>query len=246
MNCHYHADLPIARECRSCHHLICAECVVPVGEDALCKSCVAEQLLKTKSAAPKPHVHHAPPVTPHKQAMNTLHHKDEALHAPLKSGFLTVFFSFLPGLGHYYLGLSKRGLNLMVMFFGLIFLVSLTPNVLNFPIGLGFPILWFYAQFDALKYRSLINQGASFADEPVLPQMMRYINIKYLGWLIAMIAVMGIFSNLLDIMPIDYTVNKMIRQLFSAAVLLGVGFWILKSKNIPFVPKEESEERNHA
>ncbi|PWK13743.1 hypothetical protein [Tumebacillus permanentifrigoris] len=249
MHCHTHTDQPVARECRSCHHLICAECVVLVGEDALCKSCVAQQLLSRNTyqqAKPQPTVHLHKTTDPQAEAMNTLLHKDEALHRPVKSGFLTVLFSLLPGLGHYYLGLEKRGLNLMLMFFGLIFLVSIVPNVVNFPVGLGFPILWFYSQFDALKFRTLINQGANYRDEPILPQMMRYVNLKYLGWLLALFAVMGIFSNLLDILPIDYTMKAMIKQLTSAFVLLAIGFWILKGKSVPFLPREESEDRNHA
>ncbi|KEO84541.1 hypothetical protein [Tumebacillus flagellatus] len=254
MHCHYHPEHSVARECRVCHHLICTECIIEVGEDALCKSCVAEQLLKAQAVPERPQVRPelqaagkaGASVPPHQQAVQAVRDKDQDLNRPIKSGFLTVLFSCLPGLGHYYLGMEKRGLNLMVLFFGLIFLVAIIPSVVTFPLGLGFPILWFYSQFDALKYRSLINLGATIEDKPVIPQMMRFVTYRHLGWLLAILAMMGIVSNLLNMVPMDYTVRGTIRELLSALVLLAIGFWILKGKDISFVPREESEERNHA
>ncbi|MBL0386099.1 hypothetical protein JJB07_05475 [Tumebacillus sp. ITR2] len=250
MHCHNHPEHEVARECRACHHLICAECIVEVGAEVMCKSCVAERLLTMQAGQqqrPQARLQKsAAEANPHLQAVKTLHDKDEALNRPLKSGFLTVLFSCLPGLGHYYLGLEKRGLNLMVMFFSLIFLVSIIPNIVTFPLGLGFPILWFYAQFDALKYRSLINEGAFYEDKAVIPQMMRFVTYKHLGALLAFLALMGMVGNLLNMVQIEYTLRETIKQLLSGLVLLGVGFWILKGKNVPFVPREESEDRNHA
>lgn len=251
MQCHHHPDRSVERECRACHHLICSECVVLVGEDAICKSCVADQLLRTQLAqeaksTASPHVRLEKQPEPHDQAMDALREKEEALYRPQKSSFLTVLFSCLPGLGHYYLGLEKRGLNLMILFFGLIFLVTVTPSVLNFPLGLAFPVLWFYSQFDALKYRTLIAQGVTYKDEPVIPQMMRFVNLKYLGWLLTIIALLGVFRNLLTFLVVDYNMQRMITEILSAFVLLGIGFWIIKGKNVPFVPKEESEDHHHA
>ena len=42
-----------------------------------------------------------------------------------KSGFLTFCFACLPGAGEMYLGYMKRGLSVMIAFWGLIFVASL-------------------------------------------------------------------------------------------------------------------------
>lgn len=64
-----------------------------------------------------------------------------------KNRFLTFVTSLIPGAGHMYLGLMKKGLLLMT-FFGLS--ISLC-DFLQFNL-LGFipPVIWFYCFFDAL------------------------------------------------------------------------------------------------
>lgn len=72
-----------------------------------------------------------------------------------KSAFVTFILSFLPGAGHMYLGLNKRGLQFMAAFFGTIFLIDL----LHIELLLAFVlvIVWFYSMFDALQMTSRIN-----------------------------------------------------------------------------------------
>ncbi len=65
-----------------------------------------------------------------------------------KSKFLTVIFSFLPGVGHFYLGWMERGLQFLITFFLCIYLLDLTGLSL---FGLLLPIIWFYSLFDALQ-----------------------------------------------------------------------------------------------
>ena len=67
-----------------------------------------------------------------------------------KSTFLTILFSFLPGAGHMYLGLIKQGIQLMVLFFGTIFLSSLTVSFFGnvFSLLLFFlPVFFCYSIF---------------------------------------------------------------------------------------------------
>ena len=46
-----------------------------------------------------------------------------------KSGFLTFCFACLPGAGEMYLGYMKRGLSVMIAFWGLIFVASLLNSI---------------------------------------------------------------------------------------------------------------------
>lgn len=65
-----------------------------------------------------------------------------------KSRFWLFLFSLLPGCGQMYLGYSKRGVSLGLLFFGTIFLSSLAGLT---EIGFLLPVLWFYSFFDAMN-----------------------------------------------------------------------------------------------
>lgn len=75
---------------------------------------------------------------------------------PNPSKFLTFLFSLLPGAGHMYLGLMKRGLSFMILFFGAIaaaFLSgSLNLSIFMYIFALVIPIVWFAAFFDLWRY----------------------------------------------------------------------------------------------
>lgn len=69
--------------------------------------------------------------------------------------FFTILLSFIPGLGHFYLGLMQRGLSFLMAFFGLstvlIFTAAITRQEGVF-IFLGLlPIIWLYCMFDAVQ-----------------------------------------------------------------------------------------------
>lgn len=97
-----------------------------------------------------------------------------------KSTFLTILFSFLPGAGHMYLGLIKQGIQLMVLFFGTIFLSSLTVSFFGnvFSLLLFFlPFFFCYSIFDAVTKKNLINQ------QLVDPRQMAQENLGIFEWL---------------------------------------------------------------
>lgn len=71
-----------------------------------------------------------------------------------KSKFLTFVLSFfVPGLGHLYLGLNRRGLTFMATFFGCIAFAWVLTLLAPFAIA----IVWFYALFDALQQATMVN-----------------------------------------------------------------------------------------
>ncbi|MNJ47552.1 hypothetical protein D3C77_427110 [compost metagenome] len=69
--------------------------------------------------------------------------------------FYTILLSFVPGLGHFQLGLMQRGLSFLISFFGLItimFVVTGLTNQTVFLLFLGLlPIIWLYCMFDAVQ-----------------------------------------------------------------------------------------------
>ena len=74
-----------------------------------------------------------------------------------KSGFFTFCFGLVPGMGQMYLGYMKRGVSLMLMFCGIIF-VSALLNIGLLCIVL--PVIWAYALFDALNLRTQTPEQA--------------------------------------------------------------------------------------
>jgi hypothetical protein len=79
--------------------------------------------------------------------------KKEAFLVVHKSKFATFLLSLIPGVGHLYLGLNKRGLQLLIGAFACISFIPTFPLI--FPFALT--VIWFYGLFDALQKVTMMN-----------------------------------------------------------------------------------------
>lgn len=87
-----------------------------------------------------------------------------------KSKKLAMFLALLPGAGHMYLGLQRRGLQFMAVFLFSIYVL----DVLYLSIFLYFiPILWFYSFFDALQQVSRYDSG-EIRDVPLVEWLINH------------------------------------------------------------------------
>lgn len=82
--------------------------------------------------------------------------------------FCTVILSFVPGLGHLYMGLVQRGVSFLAAFFGLttalVFLTAFTGEE-TFLMFLGvLPIIWIYGMFDAVQLAGRKSRGENLRD----------------------------------------------------------------------------------
>jgi hypothetical protein len=166
-----------------------------------------------------------------------------------KSTFLTFILSGLPGLGHLYLGLNKRGLQFMVSAFACIVLITFIPIVFPFVLA----ILWFYSLFDALQKAALINayvaqQGKTDAKvplnpvgEPVLSDLDHtVISLEALQgksklapvWLGGLCIVIGLLVLIRQVFPGVWTVllSAHVGSVLLAAVLIGFGIWLIRAQ----------------
>lgn len=86
--------------------------------------------------------------------------------------FRTILLSFIPGLGHFQLGLMNRGLTLLIGFFGsmtMILFVSFLANQDGFLVFFGaLPIIWLYGMFDAIRMVTRKQQGETLIDRTIL------------------------------------------------------------------------------
>ena len=89
--------------------------------------------------------------------------------------FYTILLSFIPGLGHFQLGLMQRGLSFLIAFFGLatilMFLAGLT-NESIFLLFLGMlPIIWLYCMFDVVQLVHRKQAGEMLRDRTLFEEL---------------------------------------------------------------------------
>lgn len=86
--------------------------------------------------------------------------------------FYTIILSFVPGLGHFQLGLMNRGLSFLATFFGLavmIFFVAILSKRSEFLVFLAIlPVIWVYGFFDAMQQLNKKQRGEQLVDRTIL------------------------------------------------------------------------------
>jgi hypothetical protein len=85
--------------------------------------------------------------------------------------FYTIVLSFIPGLGHFQIGLMNRGLTLLASFLGLAVMVIFVTAMSNrgeFMVFLaGLPIIWVYGFFDAVQQVNKKQSGEELVDRTI-------------------------------------------------------------------------------
>jgi hypothetical protein len=85
--------------------------------------------------------------------------------------FLTIFLTFIPGLGHFRLGLMQRGLVFLVGFFGMgamiIFLVAISNSEGFLAFLLALPIIWIISLTDVIQQMNRLERGETLIDRSI-------------------------------------------------------------------------------
>lgn len=158
----------------------------------------------------------------------------------MKSKFLTIVFSAVPGVGHLYLGLMNRGLQLMLVF--------ATAVMLYIFLELGalfvfIPVIWFYSLFDALQQHQLIREGI-YEDTPLPFWNKIYFSHKWVAYLLigtgAYIFLEKALRYLGRFLPIDYYFFRDFRSLIVAIVLIFIGYQLLTGTKLSRRTEETS------
>lgn len=165
-----------------------------------------------------------------------------------KSRLFSLLCAFWPGAGEMYLGLMKRGLAIMVLFWGDIALMSvLGIEVLLFVL----PVLWFYSFFDTLTLRSLDYYALTelqekddfffqdlFGDNAARTAVQKY-HVLIGGGLIAL-GVLLLWQRLIrffwfaDIIPeVVYQVFKALPSMALSFGIIALGVWLIRGKRMP-------------
>src|SRR5690625_2773279 len=148
-----------------------------------------------------------------------------------KSRTIATLLSVFPGVGHLYLGLQKRGIQLLAAFLLSIYIL----DVLYLGIFLFIlPILWFYSFFDGLQKASEMEEGP-VEDIPLIDHLMNY--QKWIG--IGLILIGGYYLTTNVFLPVfDQFIPKRIIHAFESyfqiivvsLLLIGGGIKLLLGK----------------
>ena len=162
-----------------------------------------------------------------------------------RSSFLTFIASLVPGLGYMYLGLIKKGIQAMVIFF-------LIEPLFSF-IGLGgltsvilIP-LWFYLFFDTFNIARKLDRGEFVNDSDFIFSKYHYLNNKenlsdgtiknmrdrsglIVGWALVIIGILSIINKLFPNNAIYDFIKQSIGTYFVPVLFVFVGVYLLVKK----------------
>lgn len=159
-----------------------------------------------------------------------------------KNRFLTFLFSLIPGAGHMYLGLMKKGVSLMLAF-GAVFTLCnfLNIGLINFIL----PVIWFYCFFDTLTLSRFDPHDRAIDEANFMEQMNHILKQDWkqflttyrtpIGTAALLIGIYAFFSNF--VMPYLYrfgnwghSFSNLFYNIPTALLsvgLVGVGIYLL-------------------
>jgi hypothetical protein len=149
-----------------------------------------------------------------------------------KSKAIATFLSIFPGAGHLYLGLQRRGVQLMAAFLFSIYIL----DFLRLGIFLFFiPIIWFYSFFDGLQKASRYG-NEEMEDVPLISYFINHqkwvgIGLLLLGlyYLLANIFIPALSPILINIINVDlvYWFDRYFQTAVVCVLLIGGGLKLL-------------------
>ncbi len=195
MNCKYHTSQEAQSICEKCKQPICQDCTIKVDDKTICRQCVQQNLFTQQ------------PI-PHKRSFS--------------EKFLFFCFSLIPGAAHMHMGLFRRGLQLMILTFGGVSLISFIG--LDFLIPLVLIPAWFFSFFESYHLRRQLEKGQVISDEDLFDrQLFDYTpmlkNRRLIG---STIIIVGIFS----------LINEMQHYSFLDR-LFGEWYYLIRASLIP-------------
>ena len=196
MTCINHPDIETDVFCVECQDPVCENCRVTLAGKNYCRTCLEEKLSVRPVSKP------VPPLV-------------------AKSKFWAFVLSIIPGAGYMYLGLMKRGLQAMIIFFSSIFIAS----TLNFDtmVPLLLPVLLFYTIFDTQQLVRRISEGYHVEDVALvdLGQWSNWRNIVGYG-----LVILGVLSLLDNFLPYYFNYDIM-HRVVPPLLIIGLGVYIL-------------------
>lgn len=197
MKCRNHKEEEAKYICDKCKMPICEECATDVRGNKICISCIDHSLYAER---------------------------DRIQRIGFFNKLVFFIFACIPGAGHMHIGLFRRGMQLMLTFFGAIVLISYAS--LDSFIPLAIIPTWFFSFFDAYNARRKMLAGEIVEDNEAYNYEYILKNKKVLG--VALV----VFGSIGFLNAIGGTFERAFRSIgFDSYQLI----WALKRGIIPFV-----------
>lgn len=195
MNCKYHKESEAKFICDKCKQPICEECSVDVNGNRICRSCIQKSVFSDSNR--------------------------QSRKGGILESFVFFCFACVPGAGHMYMSLFKRGFQLMIGFIGAISLFSYINTESMIPLII-IPV-WFFSFFDSYAIRRKLRAGEDVDDElifeyEVMLELLQ--NRKIVGVVILFLGFLGVAN------AFEYSVIE--------DLLGGRLYWSIKRSIIPF------------
>ena len=227
MNCNVHHDREASIRCFVCGAVICKECATENEGRVICKKCSENHVPQAKN-----------------KGGNINKQRKSNNYGRRHSAFWTFVFSLIPGAGQMYLGLMKRGLQLM--FFFTIPIALATVFYLGGWLVIFNVIIWFYSFFDCQHIRRAINEGEEVEDKLVYDVNMvdladlKGLNYKHVGIGLVVAGGLIILNNGLGqlthyisrYLPNAYGMIRFMRQSSFPVLLIIIGIYLLKKSKV--------------
>ncbi|CAM3884358.1 hypothetical protein [Lederbergia lenta] len=163
-----------------------------------------------------------------------------------KSKTIATLLSIIPGAGHLYLGLQKRGIQLMAAFLFSIYIL----DVMRLGIFLFLvPIIWFFSFFDGLQKAAKADDGV-VEDEPIVSYLINHqrwlgigliaLGVYYLGTNIVMPVLNPYIQNVFHI-DIQYWFYQYFQTTILCLLLIGGGIKLMTGRKAKRVEEGEKE-----
>lgn len=193
MKCVHHGEQEASAVCATCHQPVCETCLVELGGSQFCRTCLEKKVGRKLTAG-----------------------------NGVKSTFWAFVLSLIPGVGYFYLGLMRRGLQTMVIFYGTIFLAAL----INFgPItALVLPVTMFYTIFDTLQLLKQMNEGQHVEDKLLFETGFLEHKQGLIGIGLIVLGALALLNNLL---PQFFSYHYMMNRFVPPFLILALGIYIL-------------------
>jgi len=140
----------------------------------------------------------------------------------------------LPGSGHFFLGIRKRGFQIILLFLTLRFLKYVFGNNLFGSIfDLATIFIYVYFLIEAIRYNIAIERGAYIADIPIMNNFPLEATNKSIGILL-IIAGTILLLNYVFSLPlfddISYIYEQYIKKSILPFIMIIIGVYLLKYK----------------
>lgn len=171
-----------------------------------------------------------------------------------KNKFWNFWFSCIPGAGQMYQGFMKKGVSLMLLFWGWISLIAyFSINEMIFCL----PVIWFYAFFDGIHTNSMPDEAfALLKDEYLFANtgLEEFDFKRFRKPAAILLIVFGIYSMLKVFMnglastgflrwnsPVMYTMERVFPKMLFSVIIILLGLYLISGKKEE-LEKEELEE----